>query len=96
MGAGVEPAISALAGRRCHAFVLGLLGLPNSALIVLFGGAQHLLLARRWTALRHGLLGAYRNGKSAAPLLWVDWERLWERPLEQVRAELGVWPVRKA
>ena len=91
LGLGVEPYEEVL----LHAFVLGLLGLPNSAMIVVFGGIQHLLLARRWTALRRGLPGAYRNGKQAAPLLWVRWEQLWERPLDDVRAELRVRPVER-
>lgn len=73
-----------------HAFVFGLLGLPNSALIVLFGGIKHMVLERRWPALRHGLLEAYRNGRAAGPLLSVDWERRWAHRLDAVRAELGV------
>lgn len=79
-----------------HAFVLGLLGLPNSALIVALGGLKHLVLERRWLALRRGLPEAYRNGRAAAPLLLVIWEQLWARPLDEVRAELGVRPCTPA
>jgi ubiquinone biosynthesis protein Coq4 len=89
LGLGVAPHEEVLV----HAFVLGLLGLPNSALIVLFGGVQHLVLPGRWTALRHGLWAAWRNGREAEPLLWVEWERLWAEPLERVRAQLRVRPV---
>ena len=88
LGLGVQPHEEVLV----HAFVLGLLGLPNSALIVGFGGVQHLLLRRRWQAIR-ALPGAYQSGRAAAGLLWVRLEELWERPLAQVRAELGVEPV---
>ncbi|NVB40198.1 hypothetical protein G6O69_20290 [Pseudenhygromyxa sp. WMMC2535] len=76
-----------------HAFVLGQLGLPNSALIVSLGGIKHLVLEGRWDALRRGLISAYRMGKRASPLLLVRWEDHWAEPLDAVRARYGVAPL---
>jgi ubiquinone biosynthesis protein Coq4 len=76
-----------------HWFSYGQLRLPVSALIMVFGTMKHLLLERRWTALRHSMLEAYRGGRDAAPLLPVYWEDLWERPLAEVRAKYHVRPL---
>ncbi len=73
-----------------HAFSLGQLPLPVSALIVVFGAIKHMLLEQRWEALRDGLWDAYRAGREAAPLLPVHWEQMWELPLDEVRARYGV------
>src|SRR5262245_60221576 len=54
-----------------HWFSFGQLQLPVSALIMLFGSLKHLVLERRWRALRHSMLEAYRAGRDAAPLLPV-------------------------
>lgn len=75
-----------------HAFSWGQLRLPVSAMVVLFGSLKHLVLERRWGALRHALAEAYRHGRDAAPLLSVYWERLWDRPLAEVREHYGVQP----
>ena len=76
-----------------HCFTYGQLRLPVSAMIVLFGSIKHLVLERRWAALRHSTLEAYRAGRAAAPLLTVIWEDLWEQPLERVRETYGVRPL---
>lgn len=76
-----------------HAFSYGQLRLPVSALILVFGTLKHLVLERRWTALRHSMLEAYRSGHDAAPLLPVCWEDLWDQPLDRVRAIYGVRPL---
>lgn len=76
-----------------HWFSYGQLRLPVSALIMLFGTMKHLVLERRWGALRHSMLDAYRAGRDAAPLLAVYWEDLWEEPLDNVRAAFGVVPL---
>lgn len=76
-----------------HAFTFGLLGLPVSALIVVFGTLKHIVLERRWRTLRKGLWAAYRSGRDAAPLLMVQWERHWAEPLPDVRARYGIAPV---
>ncbi len=73
-----------------HAFSWGQLGLPVSALVVVFGSIKHMVLEGRWDALRGGLLDAYRVGRDAAPLLPVYWERAWADPIEGVRRRLGV------
>src|SRR5512138_3522376 len=64
-----------------HWFSYGQLHLPVSALIMVFGTMKHLVLERRWNALRHSMMEAYRDGRDASPLLPVYWEDLWERPL---------------
>ena len=76
-----------------HWFTWGQLRLPVSAMIMFFGSMKHLVLERRWQAVRHSALEAYRAGRDAAPLLGVYWEDLWEEPLEQVRATYGVKPL---
>jgi ubiquinone biosynthesis protein COQ4 len=76
-----------------HWFSYGQLRLPVSALIMVFGTMKHMLFERRWDALRHSLMEAYRSGRNAEPLLSVYWEDLWERPLEEVRARYGVQPL---
>jgi ubiquinone biosynthesis protein COQ4 len=76
-----------------HWFSFGQLRLPVSALIMVFGTMKHLLLERRWEALRHSALEAYRDGRDAAPLLGVYWEDLWEQPLAEVRDRYHVVPL---
>ncbi len=76
-----------------HWFSYGQLRLPVSALIMVFGTMKHMLFERRWEALRHSLMEAYRSGRNAEPLLSVYWEDLWERPLDEVRARYGVQPL---
>ncbi|MEO8700153.1 MAG: Coq4 family protein [Kofleriaceae bacterium] len=76
-----------------HWFSFGQLQLPVSALIMVFGSMKHLLLERRWDAVRHSMLEAYRAGRDAAPLLGVCWEDLWELPLDEVRTRYHVAPL---
>ncbi len=76
-----------------HWFSYGQLRLPVSALIMVFGTLKHLVLERRWPALRHTLLEAYRSGRDAAPLLGVIWEDLWDLPLDEVRARYKLRPL---
>ncbi|MFI4965042.1 MAG: Coq4 family protein [Caulobacterales bacterium] len=38
------------------------------------------------------ILGAWRHGRRTPPLLGVHWEAIWDKPLPQVRAKLGVTP----
>jgi len=79
-----------------HWFSYGQLHLPVSALIMVFGSMKHLLLERRWDAVRHSMMEAYRAGRDAAPLLPVYWEDYWELPLEEVRARYHVRPLDRA
>jgi ubiquinone biosynthesis protein COQ4 len=76
-----------------HWFSYGQLRLPVSALIMVFGSMKHLVLERRWDALRHSMMEAYRNGRDAAPLMPVYWEDQWEHPLEDVRRRYNVKPL---
>ncbi len=76
-----------------HWFTWGQLRLPVSAMIMFFGSLKHLVLERRWQAVRHSALEAYRSGRDAAPLLGVIWEDMWEQPLEDVRARYHIHPL---
>jgi len=76
-----------------HWFSYGQLQLPVSALIMLFGSLKHLVLEKRWDALRRSTLEAYHAGRDAAPLMPVYWEDQWDAPLEEVRARYGVRPM---
>jgi ubiquinone biosynthesis protein COQ4 len=76
-----------------HWFSYGQLQLPVSALIMLFGSIKHLVLEKRWDALRRSTLEAYHAGRDAAPLMPVYWEDQWDAPLEEVRARYGVRPM---
>lgn len=76
-----------------HWFTFGQLQLPVSALIMVFGTMKHLVLEKRWSALRHSALEAYRAGKEAEPLLAVIWEDQWEDPLDAVRVRYNVHPL---
>lgn len=78
-----------------HSFSFGQLRLPVSALIMVFGTVKHIVLERRWGALRHSMLDAYRAGREAAPLMPVYWEDLWDLPLETVRATYGIAPLER-
>jgi ubiquinone biosynthesis protein COQ4 len=76
-----------------HWFSYGQLRLPVSAMIMVFGTLKHFVLERRWGAMRHSMMAAYEDGKRAAPLLGVYWERMWDQPLVAVRARYGVEPL---
>jgi ubiquinone biosynthesis protein COQ4 len=78
-----------------HSFSFGQLRLPVSAMIMFFGTVKHIVLERRWGALRHSLREAYEVGRAAAPLLAVVWEDLWEQPLDEVRTRFHVRPLER-
>jgi len=78
-----------------HWFSWGQLRLPVSAMIMLFGTLKHLVLERRWGALRHSMMEAYRAGRDAAPLLGVIWEDLWALPIGNVRTAYGLRPLER-
>jgi ubiquinone biosynthesis protein COQ4 len=73
-----------------HAFSWGQLRLPVSASVVVAGTIKHIVLERRWPALRRGLWEAYTIGRDATPLLAVHWETMWSDPIDDVRARYGV------
>jgi ubiquinone biosynthesis protein COQ4 len=79
-----------------HWFSFGQLRLPVSMLIMVFGTLKHLVLERRWAALRISSLEAYECGRDAAQLLPVYWEDHWKRPLVDVRADYNVVPLDRA
>lgn len=76
-----------------HWFSYGQLRLPVSAMIMVLGTMKHLVLERRWGALRHSAMEAYRSGRNAAPLLGVVWEDRWTEQLVDVRAHFNVVPL---
>jgi ubiquinone biosynthesis protein COQ4 len=73
-----------------HWFSYGQLRLPVSALVMVFGSIKHLVLERRWGAMRHSLREAYELGRRAPPLLGVYWEEQWADPIDEVRARYGL------
>ncbi len=79
-----------------HAFSWGQMQLPVSAMVVVFGTLKHIVLERRWGALRHALWEAYVHGRDAAPLLPVYWEKMWEDDIDEVRARLNIKPCTRA
>jgi ubiquinone biosynthesis protein COQ4 len=78
-----------------HWFSWGQLRLPVSAMIMVFGTLKHIVLERRWGALRHSMMEAYRAGRDAAPLLGVIWEDLWALPIGNVRTAYGLRPLER-
>jgi ubiquinone biosynthesis protein COQ4 len=78
-----------------HAFSFGQLRLPVSAMIMVLGGMKHIVLERRWGALRHSMLESYRAGREADPLMPVCWEDLWDEPLDDVRDRYRVRPIER-
>lgn len=78
-----------------HWFSYGQLRLPVSALIMVFGTMKHLVLERRWGALRHSMLEAYRAGRDAEPLIPVVWEDQWEDPIDAVRVRYNLHPLER-
>jgi ubiquinone biosynthesis protein COQ4 len=76
-----------------HAFQWPQLRMPYSALVVVFGALKHMALEGRLATLRHALGEAVAAGRAAAPLAAIRWERRWQQPLAQVRAELRIRPA---
>ena len=73
-----------------HSFSYGQLRLPVSAMIMTFGTLKHIVMERRWGALRHSLREAYDVGRNAQPLLKVTWEDQWGDPIDEVRHRYGL------
>jgi ubiquinone biosynthesis protein COQ4 len=76
-----------------HWFSFGQLQLPVSMMIMTFGTVKHVVLERRWGALRRSAVDAYRMGREAAPLLPVRWEDHWADQLDDVRATYRIAPL---
>lgn len=71
-------------------FELANMGLPVAALSAVFGPLR-LSSGRRARLLRSYVPWALKCGSSARPLISVEWEAHWERPIEELRQELGIW-----
>lgn len=74
-----------------QAFSLAQLGSPFAAGIVTGGMANTLLFAFSERDVRmRAIVRGWLLGKRARPLFGGAWARMWERPLEEVRAEFGL------
>jgi ubiquinone biosynthesis protein Coq4 len=74
-------------------FQLGQFGHAYSALFlatVLTRGAFERTQAA--PVLLDTILGGWTHGRESPPLLGVNWEALWDRPVEAIRADLGLTP----
>ncbi len=92
MGLGVEGHEEVI----IHSFTLGQTHMPVSYLVIFFGTIKHLILEKRWKAIRYALWHAYRSGLRAKPLLLVTWENMWEKDLNDVRREFNISPCNSA
>jgi ubiquinone biosynthesis protein COQ4 len=61
--------------------------------IVVLGGLKFALVDGQWRRLLRDLPRAVRSARRARFLSNVRFEELWERPLEEVRDELGLEPI---
>lgn len=75
-----------------QAFYYGLIGLPSSLLISLFGTLRYTRRFRRTNLLRAVHKG-YQRGRQAAFLPTVRWEEMWQQPLTEVRRRVGIEPL---
>lgn len=74
-----------------QAFSLAQLGSPFAAGILTGGLANTLLFAFREQDVRmRAIVRGWLLGKRALPLFGGAWARMWERPLEEVRAAFGL------
>jgi len=71
-----------------QAFTFAQVGVPSSALIAISGSVRGVLT--RDISLPGRAFRAYLRGKRAGLFTPVIWENQWERPLADVRAELGL------
>ncbi|MBL8912455.1 MAG: hypothetical protein JNM17_17315 [Archangium sp.] len=73
-----------------QAFVLGNLGLPSAAMILVFSLGIRFQVAgfREWSAYLKRLRVAYRRGARSKMMLDVEFEKRWLQPVSQVTAEL--------
>jgi ubiquinone biosynthesis protein COQ4 len=70
-----------------QAFTYAVTHMPSARVIALMGVLRHVVREPRIAKLA---LEGYRRGKKAAFLPTVPWEALFERPLAEVRGELGL------
>jgi len=70
-------------------FELANFGLPVAALSAVFGPLR-LSSAARTRLFKTYVPWALRAGSDAQPLINVYWEKEWEKPIDQLRAELRI------
>jgi len=73
------------------AFYMAQLSAPFFAFLFAIILLNTVLMAPHTLRLRmDALVSGYRAGQHAEPLFGADWESLWEKPLDEVRRQLGV------
>ncbi len=75
-----------------QAFTWRVTGMPGSGMIA-FGGALRYMLDNGYRGVFRDVIRGARRGKKVAFLPAVVWEDHWARPLDDVRADLGIEPV---
>lgn len=73
-------------------FYYGLIGLPSSLLISLFGSLRYTRKFRQ-TSLLRAVHKGYKRGRQAAFLPTIRWEELWQQPLAEVRRRVRIEPL---
>jgi ubiquinone biosynthesis protein COQ4 len=60
--------------------------------VLVTGGLLHgvLVAPDDWAPRFESVVRGYQMGKQSPPLFGVDWDAFWDKPLETVRAELGL------
>lgn len=75
-----------------QAFYYGLIGLPSSFLISLFGTLRYARKFRQ-TSLFRTVHKGYQRGRQAAFLPTIRWEDYWQQPLAEVRRRVRIEPL---
>ncbi len=75
-----------------QAFYYGLIGLPSSLLISLFGTLRYTRKFRQ-TSLLRAVREGYKRGRQAAFLPTIRWEDFWQQPLAEVRRRVRIEPL---
>ena len=75
-----------------QAFYYGLIGLPSSLLISLFGTLRYTRKFRQ-TSLLRAVRNGYQRGRQAAFLPTIRWEDFWQQPLAEVRRRVRIEPL---
>ncbi|PLW13925.1 hypothetical protein PCANC_00118 [Puccinia coronata f. sp. avenae] len=66
------------------------MGLPVAGLSAVFGPLRISNSQKRADLLRTYVPWALRMGSSCKPLICVEWEKYWETPLQQLKAQLNI------
>lgn len=76
-----------------QAFYLGQSHKPFGAVLIAAGLMHAALFRPEWiTPMMEGMAEGYERGKAAKPIFGIKWEQHWDRPLAELREELGIKP----